>query len=524
MKDFNTDVLIIGTGIAGLSSAIKLAESKLNITIVTREKKPELTNTFWAQGGIIYSPKDLNDQEDLVKDIMKASAFTANVDAAKILSSRSAEIIDELLIHKSNTDFAKDAEGELLLTKEAAHSRERIIYQGDMTGKAIQISLLNYLADSTKFPNVNFLTSHTAIDLITPNHHGVDITQRYEENQVLGAYILDQNNNEVRKILSKVTILATGGIGALYLHHSNAEGARGDGHAMAYRAGAYVSNMEFIQFHPTTFYNRSSHRRFLVSEAVRGEGGRLINARGEAFMKKYHEDAELAPRDVVSRAILEEMISGKEDCVYLDISHKDRDYLLHRFPTISAYCSSNKVDIASEPIPVVPAAHYTCGGVKTDLLGRTNLKRLYAVGEVASTGLHGANRLASTSLLEGLTWGYIAAEDVIKNLSSYSDYELSKIKDWTQASEEIDLELIAQDKMTLKQTMWNYVGLSRSQNRLARARAMFIELQDEISKFYKHAQLHDELIGLRNGVEVGFMVLNASLRNKQSVGCFYLKD
>lgn len=524
MKDFNTDVLIIGTGISGLSSAIKLAESKLNITIVTREKKPEITNTFWAQGGIIYSPKDLNDQEDLVKDIMKASAFTANVDAAKILSFRSAEIIDELLIHKSNTDFAKDAEGELLLTKEAAHSRERIIYQGDMTGKAIQISLLNYLADSSKFPNVNFLTSHTAIDLITPNHHGVDITQRYEENQVLGAYLLDQNNNEVRKVLSKVTILATGGIGALYLHHSNAEGARGDGHAMAYRAGAYVSNMEFIQFHPTTFYNRSSHRRFLISEAVRGEGGKLINARGEAFMKKYHEDAELAPRDVVSRAILEEMISGKEDCVYLDISHKDRDYLSHRFPTISAHCLSNKVDLASEPIPVVPAAHYTCGGVKTDLLGRTNLKRLYAVGEVASTGLHGANRLASTSLLEGLTWGYIAAEDVIKNLSSYTDYELSKIKDWNQASEEIDLELIAQDKMTLKQTMWNYVGLSRSQNRLARARAMFIELQDEISKFYKHAQLHDELIGLRNGVEVGFMVLNASLRNKQSVGCFYLKD
>jgi L-aspartate oxidase len=524
MKDFNTDVLIIGTGVAGLSSAIKLAESKLNITIVTREKKPEITNTFWAQGGIIYSPKDTNDQEDLVKDIMKASAFTSNLDAAKILSSRSAEIIDELLIHKSHTEFAKDAEGELLFTREAAHSRERIIYQGDMTGKAIQISLLNYLADSTKFPNVNFLTSHTAIDLITPNHHGVDITQRYEENQVLGAYLLDQNNNEVRKVLSKVTILATGGIGALYLHHSNAEGARGDGHAMAYRAGAYVSNMEFIQFHPTTFYNRSSHRRFLVSEAVRGEGGRLINSKGEAFMKKYHEDAELAPRDVVSRAILEEMITNKEDCVYLDISHKDRDYLSHRFPTISAYCLSNKVDMASEPIPVVPAAHYTCGGVKTDLLGRTNLRRLYAVGEVASTGLHGANRLASTSLLEGLTWGYIAAEDIIKNLKTYTDYELSKIKDWTQASEEIDLELIAQDRMTLKQTMWNYVGLSRSQNRLNRARAMFIELQDEISKFYKHAQLHDELIGLRNGVEVGFMVLNASLRNKQSVGCFYLKD
>ncbi|MGE3608974.1 MAG: L-aspartate oxidase [Bacteriovoracaceae bacterium] len=523
MKDFNTDVLIIGTGVAGLSSAIKLAEKKLNVTIVTREQRPEVTNTFWAQGGIIYSPKDLNDQEDLINDIAKASAFTSNQDAAKILATRSAEIIDEVLIHKSHTDFAKDAEGELLFTKEAAHSRDRIIYNGDMTGKAIQVSLLNYLSDSQKFPNVTFLTSHTAIDLITPNHHGVEITQRYEENQVLGAYLLDQKNNEVRKILSKVTILATGGIGALYLHHSNAEGARGDGHAMAHRAGAYVTNMEFIQFHPTTFYNRSSHRRFLISEAVRGEGGKLINAKGEAFMKKYHPDAELAPRDVVSRAILEEMIAEKEDCVYLDISHKSEEYLKNRFPTIYAHCLENKVDMSKGPIPVVPAAHYTCGGVKTDLKGKTNLKRLYAIGEVACTGLHGANRLASTSLLEGLTWGYIAAENILTEIVSLSDYNLERIKDWSQASEVVDLELIAQDQLTLKQTMWNYVGLSRSQNRLARARAMFIELQDEISKFYKNAQLHDELIGLRNGVEVAFMVLNASLRNKQSVGCFYLK-
>jgi L-aspartate oxidase len=524
MKDFNTDVLIIGTGIAGLASAIKLAEKKINVTIVTREKKPEMTNTFWAQGGIIYSPKDLNDQEDLMKDIIKASAYTSNPDAAKVLCSRSADIIEEILIHKSHTEFAKDAEGELLFTKEAAHSRDRIIYQGDMTGKAIQISLLNYLHDEVRFPHVKFLTSHTAIDLITPNHHGVAITQRYEENQVLGAYFLDQQKNSVRKILAKTTILATGGIGALYLHHSNAEGARGDGHAMAHRAGAYVTNMEFIQFHPTTFYNRSSHRRFLISEALRGEGGKLINARGEAFMAKYHEDGELAPRDIVSRAILEEMIKEKEDCVYLDISNKDENYLKNRFPTIFAYCLENKVNMAKEPIPVVPAAHYTCGGVKTDLKGRTNLKRLYAVGEVACTGLHGANRLASTSLLEGLTFGYIAAEDILTQINQFQDYDLNLIKDWTPGREEVDLALIAQDQMTLKQTMWNYVGLSRSQNRLARARAMFIELQDEIAKFYKHAHLHDDLIGLRNGVEVAFMVLNASLRNKQSVGCFFLKE
>lgn len=207
MKDFNTDVLIIGSGIAGLSAAIKLAEENLKVTIVTREKKPEITNTYWAQGGIIYSPESLNDQEDLINDIIKASSYTSNEEAAKILSSRSAEIIEEMLIRKSHTDFAKNAEGTLLFTKEAAHSRDRIIYKGDMTGKAIQISLLNYLNDSKRFPNVSFLTSHTAIDLITPNHHGVDITQRYEENQVLGAYIFDQAESLVRKVLSKVTIL-----------------------------------------------------------------------------------------------------------------------------------------------------------------------------------------------------------------------------------------------------------------------------------------------------------------------------
>lgn len=524
MKDFNTDVLIIGTGIAGLSAAIKLAEGKYNVTIVTREKRPEVTNTYWAQGGIIYSPKGLNDQADLVNDIIRASSFTSSPEAANILASRSAEIIEEMLIRKSRTDFAKSEKGELLFTREAAHSRERIIYKGDMTGKEIQLSLLNYLADEKRFPNVTFLTGHTAIDLITPNHHGVDIVQRYEENQVLGAYIFDQEKKDVRKILSKVTVLATGGIGALYLHHSNEEGARGDGHAMAHRAGAYVTNMEFIQFHPTTFYDRSSHRRFLISEAVRGEGGRLINSRGEAFMMKYHQDGDLAPRDVVARAILEEMIADKSDCVYLDISFKGEKYLKHRFPTIHAHCKDNKIDIAREPIPVVPAAHYTCGGVKTDLKARTNLKRLYAVGEVACTGLHGANRLASTSLLEGLTWGYMAAEDILEGIKSLSDYELDKIKDWRQAHEDADLTLIAQDQMTLKQSMWNYVGLARSKNRLARARAMFIELQDEVSRFYKNASLHDELIGLRNGVEVAFMVLNASSRNKQSVGCFYLKD
>lgn len=524
MNDFETEVLILGSGIAGLTSAMKLAEKGVKVTIVTREARPELTNTLWAQGGIILSGDEVQDKSSLVEDIIKASAGTSNPAAAEVLASRSSEILKEILIGKANTPFAHNEDGSLSLTREAAHSKDRIIYNGDMTGRAIQIALLNHLDNKSNFPTIEFLTSHTAIDLITPTHHGVELSQRYEADQVVGAYLWDQKSSRVRKVLSKFTILATGGIGALYLHHSNSEGARGDGHAMARRAGAFVSNMEFVQFHPTTFYDRSSHRRFLISEALRGEGGVLINAAGVAFMKNYHPDAELAPRDVVSRAIVDEMIATKSDCVYLDISHKPADALKARFPTIYAHCVESGVDITAQPIPVVPAAHYTCGGVKTDLVGRTNLHRLYAVGEVACTGLHGANRLASTSLLEGVTWGYIAAEDILPQLIDTPDYGLNRVRDWALGLEEVDLSLVAQDQMTLKQSMWNYVGIARSKNRLTRARAMFRELQDEVGKFYKHAVLHDNLIGLRNGIEVAHMVVDASLRNSKSIGCFYLKD
>lgn len=515
------DVLILGTGIAGLTNAIKLAESGLSIGIATREKAPEETNTFWAQGGVIYSKKIWDDEDSLIEDIEVASSHTANLEAARLLAQRSPEILEEIFLHKANTEFDRNESGDLLFTKEAAHSKARIIYKGDYTGRAIQVSLLNYLNNKQRFPNVEFLTAHTAIDLITPNHHGNSIQQRYEENKVVGAYVFDQKSGEVKKVLAKTTVLATGGIGALYLHNSNAAGSRGDGHAMAARAGAQMLNMEFIQFHPTTFYSGSGHRRFLISEAVRGEGGRLLNSRGEAFMENYHPDKELAPRDVVARAILGEMIALKDDYVYLDITHKEESWIQNRFPTIYSYCLERRVDITREPIPVVPAAHYTCGGVKTDLTGKTNLKNLYAVGEVACTGLHGANRLASTSLLEGVTFGYIAAEDILENIEAEQIYEADNIRDWRKGSELVDLGLVAQDIQTIKQTMWNYLGLTRSKNRLARARAMFSEMSDEIHKFYRHAALHDELIGLRNGVEVANMVLNASVRNKKSVGCFY---
>jgi L-aspartate oxidase len=522
--NYSPDFLIIGTGIAGLTAAIKLGENKLNVLLVTREKKPEVTNTYWAQGGIIFSQDTTEDIKDLMTDIQKASSNTSYEEAAQLLAKRSGKIVDEVLMQKAETTFAMDESGELLYTKEAAHSKQRIIYNGDMTGKAIQVALLNHLNDKKRFPNVTILTAHTAIDLITAYHHGIEMAQRYETDQVLGAYVLNQETEEVVKVIAPMTILATGGVGALYLHHSNAEGARGDGHAMARRAGAFMSNMEFIQFHPTTFYHPNSHRRFLISEALRGEGGRLVNNKGEAFMTKYHPECDLAPRDLVSRSIVNEMINTKSEYVYLDMTMKDRDFLKSRFPTIYGHCLENKIDITKDLIPVVPAAHYTCGGVKTDLLGRTNLKGLYAVGEVACTGLHGANRLASTSLLEGLTWGYIAAEDILSQRSHLKTYPSELIKDWTAATGIVDRALLLQDMMTLKQTMWNYVGIIRSKNRLARARAMFLELEDEVSKFYKNAKLVDELIGLRNGIEVAFMIVNASLRTKNSVGCFYLSD
>lgn len=511
------DVLILGTGIAGLTSAIKLSEAGLNITLVTRESDPNHTNTAWAQGGIIYSKPDWDNAGIFSEDIQKASSYTSNDKAIEKIIQSSAAILEEILFNKVKTEFSTDKE-ELLFTKEAAHSVERIIYKDDFTGKSIQVSMLNYVKNLS---NVTILTKHTAIDLITPGHHGKSLKHRYEDHKVIGAYVLDQESEQVKKIMAKKVILATGGIGALYLHNSNNSGARGDGHAMAKRAGAMMSNMEFIQFHPTTFYSGAYHRRFLISEALRGEGGILLNSQGQRFMEKYHPDLELAPRDVVSRAILSEMIELQDDYVFLDISGKDSEWIQNRFPTIYNYCLEHKVDITKEPIPVVPAAHYTCGGVKTNLNGETTLMNLYAVGEVASTGLHGANRLASTSLLEGLCFGYLAADHIASVIDSEDIFPESEINDWNLGEKDIEVALITQDIQTIKQTMWNYLGLKRSKNRLARARAMFSELNEEIHKFYKHAKLRDDLIGLRNSVEVGLLVLNASVRNKESVGCFY---
>ncbi|MFG1483997.1 L-aspartate oxidase [Halobacteriovorax sp. HFRX-2_2] len=520
MNSYDFDVLILGCGIAGLATAAKLAESNLKVGIVTRAKDPQVSNTFWAQGGIIY-PNASDDA--LGKDIQVASSNTSNPQAIETLKNFGKLAIDELLLEKANANFERDENNSLKYTKEAAHSIERILYRGDYTGKEIQISLLNLLKDQKSYPTVHFLEAHTAIDLITASHHGISISQRYEERKILGAYLLNQEKGNVVKAMAKKTVLATGGVGALYLHHSNSGASRGDGIAMAKRAGADIIDMEFIQFHPTTFYDSSSHGRFLVSEAVRGEGGVLVNCNGERFMGKYHPEMELAPRDVVARSIMEETIETRHECVYLDISHKDGEWIKERFPTIYKHCLEHGIDMTKEPIPVVPAAHYTCGGVKIDMKGQTSIKNLYAVGEVSCSGLHGANRLASTSLLEGLTWGYLAAIDISETVDEETLYSHLQIKNWQEEYASIDKALVQQDWMTLKLTMWNYVGLSRTTNRLKRALAMFNEINDEVSRFYRSCKLDDSLIGLRNAIEVSTMIVKSSMRNKESIGCFFRK-
>ncbi len=521
MTTYQYDVAVIGSGIAGLSSAKELAEQGFKVVILTREERPEESNTFYAQGGIIYPQKHDN---KLVDDINTATSFSCHMAAAKQLVDQGEELVRKILLEDAQTDFSRDDAGELHFTKEAAHSIARIIHKEDKTGQSIELSMLKLLSNEKLYPNIDFLTSHVAIDLITPAHHGVRIQQRYEKDQVVGVYALNIKGAEVVKIMAKSVVLATGGVGALYLHHTNCNGARGDGHAMALRAGAFVSDMEFIQFHPTTFFDSSGHRRFLISEAVRGEGGILINSRGRAFMADYHDDKELAPRDIVARAIVDEMIKTNHDCVYLDMTHKDSDWVKKRFPTIYKNCLEKKIDMSKDPIPVVPAAHYSCGGIKTNLNGHSTLENLYAVGEVACTGLHGANRLASTSLLEGLVLGNVAAKHIAQSIEERELYRMDEIKDWVKATGECDITLLQQDWMALKQTMWNYVGITRSRRKLRRAGFMLDELKNEIDGFYRNAQLQDELIGLRNAVTVALRVQNSSYRNKQSVGCFYRED
>lgn len=524
-----SDLLIIGSGIAGCAAAIVAAESGLSVTMLTKSLDVrDGTATRWAQGGIIYRGEG-DSPELLAQDVYRAGADFGRMSAINQLAELGPKYVKEFLIDKIGVPFDRTPQGELDITEEAAHSVRRIIHVADLTGSAIEDFLVKYMV---KLPNVKVVTGATAVDLLTLSHNSTRAEDVYDDPTCVGVHVLIHETGRVVPMLADETLLATGGLGQLYLHTTNPRSARGDGIAMAYRAGVRLLNLEYVQFHPTALYapvagaSRHYTPSFLISEAVRGEGGELVGADGKPFMDRYHPKGSLAPRDVVARAIHMEMLQHQGSCVYLDISSKPADWIKKRFPNIYEKCMSVGIDMTTQPIPVVPAAHYACGGIAVDLKGRTNMKRLRAAGEVSCTGVHGANRLASTSLLEGLVWGIEAAQSVVDDKAARGGAScyLPEIAPWRYEYESADPALIAQDWLTIKYTMWNYVGLMRSAKRLKRARAILRELQTELEYFYEQAQLNDEVIGLRNGVQASLAVLYAALENRTSRGGHYRSD
>ncbi|MBC8213423.1 MAG: L-aspartate oxidase [Candidatus Marinimicrobia bacterium] len=511
-----TDILVIGSGLAGAVSAITAADEGKQVILIT--KMPDLMSgsTPYAQGGIVY--KGLTDSpKKLEKDIIIAGAGHCWKPAVNLLCEQGPKLVEDVLLNRLNVDFDKTDEKYLDLTAEAAHSEPRIIHSKDQTGKTIQESIIKEIISHK---NIKVLTKHTAIDLLTLSHHSKDCRDIYKKPACFGVMVLNNDTCDIFPIFASKTILATGGLGQIYLHTSNPKESRGDGIAMAWRAGARCFNLQYIQFHPTTLYHASG--RFLISEALRGEGAKLIDSKENEFMKHIHRLGALAPRDVVARGIHQSMMDSNHPCVYLDISNKNTSWLKNRFPGIYQHCLDIGIDITKEKIPVVPSAHYSCGGVGVNLIGRTSLKRLYAVGEVSCTGVHGANRLASTSLLESLVWGVIAGKDAA--IEKENDTYFPEIEPWKLEQKEIDPALITQDWLTIKNTMWNYVGLVRTRPRMLRAKTILRHLQTEFEQFYQKAKLTDDIIGLRNGIQTAIAVIDATIEARESRGTHYLKN
>lgn len=512
------DVLIIGSGLGGCAAALSAARAGAHVVMLTKGVRAEDSNTWEAQGGIIY--RGVNDSpERLAADIVAAGAGLCYPEAVELLSREGPRLVEEVLVSHAGVPFDRAPDGTLDLTAEAAHSLPRIVHHADRTGRSIEEAML---AAVRREPNATVLTGRTAVDLLSLSHHSRNPLDIYAAPTCVGAYVFDHATRQVESWLAKETILATGGLGRIYLHTTNPAGACGDGVAMAYRAGARCLNMQFVQFHPTTLYHGGE--RFLLSESLRGEGARLVDAGGREFMFDYHPDGSLAPRDIVARGIHQMMHETGSPCAYLDISHKPSDWVRQRFPTIAARCQEAGFDLATQPIPVVPAAHYSCGGIAVDGEGRSSMRRLRAVGEVSCTGLHGANRLASTSLLECLVWGTRAGTDAARCSASGEDCYFPDIAPWQYETETVDPALVAQDWLTIRHTMWNYVGLVRNRRRLDRAHEIIRELQLEIGKFYARAELSDALISLRNGVQAALAVLLAAIESRESRGCHYRTD
>ncbi|MFB0566559.1 MAG: L-aspartate oxidase [Candidatus Aminicenantaceae bacterium] len=521
MEGLKTDVLVIGCGIAGASAALEAAKSGLRIIVITKEPALEETNTYYAQGGIVSLGHDDN-PELLKEDIMETGDGINNPQAVEVLAREGKELVEKVLINELKIPFSRSSPDALDYAQEAGHSRRRILHIKDMTGRAIEEKFIEVLK---KYTNVTLLSDHTAVDLLTVPHHSKNPRSFYKDSQCIGAYVLDNKSKKVKTIFAPYTILATGGCGAVYLYTSNPKGAIGDGYAMAYRAGAGLVNIEYIQFHPTSLFHRDAEG-FLISETVRGEGARLKTKEGKTFMENYNKLKELAPRDEVTRAIYEEMTNSNSSYVYLDLASYANFDIKKRFPTIYRTCLEYGINITKEPIPVVPAAHYCCGGVLVDSHGKSTLKGLYAVGEVSCTGAHGANRLASTSLLEGLVWGTRAARYIASHFDPQTPYKTSEIHEWyyPKVEEEIDPALINQDWFLIKSTMWNYTGIIRTRKRLERAIADLDYLRHRIEKFYKEAKMDPKVVGLKHGIQVAQLITRAAISNTVSRGAHYIKN
>ncbi len=522
----HTDVLIIGTGIAGATTALRLAQNPdRQITIITRDPDPHESNTYWAQGGIIHRGPD-DTAKLLEKDILEAGAGASLPSAARILAKEGPGLLQELLVETAGIHFDEDGPGKLAYGQEAAHSVRRILHVGDSTGASISKGLIAALKNK---PNIQWFENATAVDLVTYPHHSRDPLTTYQPIACYGAYVFDRKGRAVHRTIATKTILATGGLGRIFRNTTNPQGSRGDGLAMAHRAGARIINAEYIQFHPTALAAPGAEG-FLISEAVRGEGGALLTPEGQPFMEKYSPEwKDLAPRDVVARAIHHQMETHGYSHVLLDISsHMSAKAIQERFPNIYSTCRQVGIDITREPIPVVPAAHYSCGGVWVDEWGRTKINNLYTIGEVSCTGLHGANRLASTSLLEGLVWGDRAARNIEKCLQEkrIPVPTRDEVPPWDESGldAEPDPALIQGDMQTIQNIMWHYVGLVRDANRLSRAIRELRHLWNEIETFYRTTNLSDGLIGLRNAVEAAQIVAQAARHNRQSRGCHYRQD
>jgi len=516
-----TDYLVIGSGIAGLSFALNAAKSG-TVAIITKKERME-TSTNYAQGGIA-SVLDINDSFDLhVKDTLKSGDGLCNKKIVDIVVKNGPHRIKELMDIGVNFTRMSDSSGDLDLGMEGGHSKRRVVHTKDHTGREVERALLEQVKENRK---ITVYEDYMAIDIITKSKlikRGIISSETNES--CWGAYVLNVESGQVITFISRITVISTGGAGKIYLYTSNPDIATGDGVAIGYRAGVKVANMEFVQFHPTCLYHPLA-KNFLISEAVRGEGGILLDSRGNRFMEKYHPMKELAFRDVVARSIYLELKKSGDECVYLDITHKSPDFLKDRFPSIYENCMKYQIDITRQPIPVVPAAHYMCGGLMTDENGATNIKNLYAIGEVSCTGLHGANRLASNSLLEALVFAKRAAERSEKELMENMKIPLSKAPLWDpgSATDSEEMIVVTHNWDEIRRTMWNYVGIVRTNKRLARARTRIENIQAEIREYYWDFIVTRDLLELRNIALVAELIITCATMRKESRGLHYNLD